>query len=514
MIKILYTVKYYNNKDSFMRIIRTLISIILILIICISPLSGCGDKTDEAYIYFELPEIPLTLDPQTASSDAELVIIKNIFEGLLRLDKDGNITNGIAESYSKEGLKYTFKLREDAVWSNGEKVTADDFVFAFRRALNPETKAPFAKRLISIKNAKEILDGKKSVNELGIRAVDEKTVEITQAFEDSEFEKNLTSSVAMPCNQKLFLESEGKYGLVKDYIISNGSYRLTKWNKTSFGIRLYRREDYKGNFYAKNAAIFITCRTDEDTSTELKENNIDMAFVNSAVAKDLISFGLKTIEYQNICWLLTINSDFSSGMRNALRSLIGSEIYSANLPYGYSSAQSIFPSVITTTPPAEGITIYNSEKGKKLFKEEINKISDRKFPADTILYYYDNGYIKPIVTDIVGHWQSQLSAFVNIEAASDSNLLTPELINPTLSMSIFPIRADSSDVGDYLSKFGIEYKKENLGEIQNSVLKNSTVIPLFFENTCIAYSPNLTEITTFPWDGFIDFSTIVKYQKN
>ncbi len=495
-----------------MKIIKGLISFILILTIGISVLGGCSEKTNDAYIYFELPRIPSTLDPQTASEDSELLIIRNIYEGLLRLDKDGNIVCGAAESYEKNGLKYTFKIREDAIWSNGEPVTADDFVFAFMRAVNPKTKAPYASRLKSIKNAGAIISGKKNYKTLGVKAENSKTLIINLDYEDKNFEKNLTTSVAMPCNEKLFSESAGKYGLLKDYIISNGSYRLTKWNKTSFGIRLYRHEEYTGSFYAKNAAIFITCREDEDVKEKLKENHIDMAFVDCAYAPELKEAGLKTIEYQNICWVMTLSRDFSYNMRNALRMLIGSEIYSANLPYGYTPASSIFPSVISENPPKNGIPLYNLNTGKKLYHSEIAKLENNKFPENIILYYYDNGNIKPVVTDIVGHWQSQLSAFVNIESASDSSLLLPELKKQSLSMSFFPIRADSENASEYVKKFGVSLGNKKLSSVQSDILSDSTVIPIAFQNTCIIYSPALDNLAAASGNGFIDFSFIIKHE--
>ena len=107
------------------------------LIICVFVLfgiTGC-DNTDKAYIYFNLPEKPQTLDPQIAESDAELLIVRNIYEGLLRKDKDGKIVCGVAENYQKDGLTYTFNLKKDAEWKNGEPLTAYDFVFGFKRAL-------------------------------------------------------------------------------------------------------------------------------------------------------------------------------------------------------------------------------------------------------------------------------------------------------------------------------------------------------------------------------------------
>ena len=242
-----------------MRKYKRITSIILCMLLFCVTLLGCTGKTDEAYLYFELPSIPNTLDPQTASSDSELLIIKNIYEGLMRKDKDGNVVCGVAESFDINGLTYTFKIRESAVWSNEDPVTAHDFVFALRRAVDPKNNAPFVSRLKSIKNATAISKGELSSKKLGVKAIDDKTLQITLSKKDSSFLETLTTSIAMPCNEKVFNESAGKYALFKDYIVSNGSYRLTKWNKTSFGIRLYRNENYTGEFYAKNAAVFITC---------------------------------------------------------------------------------------------------------------------------------------------------------------------------------------------------------------------------------------------------------------
>lgn len=490
-----------------MKIAVKLLSLMLSLLLII-PISGCSD-TKDAYIYFELPEVPATLDPQIASTDAELLIVKNIHEGLLREDKDGSIVCGIAESYEKNGLTYTFKLRDDAKWSNGERITAHDFSFAFSRALNPETKAPFAERLLSIKGAAEYNSGTAS-SISGVEVSDDATLTVTLAYDDPDFEKNLTTSVCMPCNQEFFTSSKGKYGIFADNILSSGSYVLTRWRKETFGIRLYRNDEYSGFAKAQNAAVFITCDPEEAAIVKLEKNSIDMAFIDAAITNKAHSLGLKTKEFNNICWVLTLGNEFTPAMRKAFFMLVGGEVYSSSLPVGYTVATSVFPEILSEQAVLTGMTAYDLEAGKSLYLTELSRLKDNKFPSNVILYYYDDGYIKNVVTDIVGHWQSKLSAFVNIETVSSPEILTSQLTDPTYRMAIFPIRAKSDDIAEYLKNYGIAYDGSDLGTVQTKLLSSGNIVPVMFQNTVIAYSPAITEIKADLGNGYIDFAYIVK----
>ena len=492
------------------RILKTLTLILSALIVALT-FSACGDSYQDAIIYFEIPEKPYTLDPQTASTDSELVIVNNIFEGLLRKNESGAIVCGACESFEYNNLTYTFKLRKDIVWSNGEPLTAADFVFGLRRAVTSQTESPFVTRLFPIENAEKIYNGKASAETLGVSAPDDYTLIIKLAYEDEDFKETLATSVAMPCNEKFFEESGGKYGLTKEYVISCGSYRLAKWVKDdTFGIRLYANSYYTGTFKAKNAAVYITKDKEETAIERLIDNNVDIGFIDSSLSDTAHNNGLKTVDYQNICWLMTFNSDFSDNLRKSLMMLVGKEVFAGSLKTGYTAANSIFPSAVLENATSAGITQYNPTEGKKLFAAEVAKLSDKKFPTGVKLYYYDNGVIKPVITDIVGHWQNNLGAFVNIEAVDSADKLTSELKNKTLSMAVFPVRADSSDISEYLRNFGVSYHGESPDEIQTKLLKGHHIIPIAFQNTTIAYSSALNDVFTELGNGYIDFSFIVK----
>ena len=491
-----------------MKSLKIILSLLLCLVLAF-PLCSCSNSAD-AYIYFELPFVPETLDPQIASTDSELLIVKNVYEGLLRKDENGKIVPAAAKDYKKDGLTYTFNIKDNLKWSNGDKLTAADFEFALKRAVNPVTKAPFVSRLFSIANAKEIYYGNAPIDSLGVKAESDDTLKITLAYEDSLFTDALTTSIAMPCNEKVFNESDGKYGIFADKSVYNGSYELSRWRKESFGIRLYKNKEYNGNFHAKNAAVFLTCNN-EDTLGKLKKNSIDMAFIDTYLTDEAENSGLKTSKVENICWVLTVGNEFSSNMRKSLSLLLGEEVFKNSLKCGYRYADSIFPSALGYE--YVGTKSYNVDEAKSLYLQEIIKLESKKFSPSTALYYYNDGASKSVVTDIVGHWQSNLSAFVNIEEASEADLLLSQLTDNTYSMAIFPVRADSGRLYEYLEKYNITYNGQELSDIENQISKSNYVFPIMYQNTVIAYSTALSNVAAELGNGYIDFAYIVKTEK-
>ena len=132
---------------------KILFSLSLLLLVLI----GCSKNTKntENPVIFNLGSDYDTLDPHLFT---EMIAVQEditIYEGMLRLDEKGNYICGVAESFTENGNKMVFKLRNNAKWSNGEKITANDFVFAFKRVLNPKTAAQFSEMLFPIKNAEK-----------------------------------------------------------------------------------------------------------------------------------------------------------------------------------------------------------------------------------------------------------------------------------------------------------------------------------------------------------------------
>ena len=474
-------------KPFFKVISLFLVSIILLMA------TACSNN-DDAYIYFQLDEVPKTLDPQTAKTDIELLISQNLYEGLMRYDEKGELQYGVAKSYKKQGLTYTFTLRDDAKWKNGDKLTAHDFAFAFKRALSFDTQAPYASLLYCIKNGKEIASGDLINLNSGVTAVDDKTLKIELVYDDPDFLKILAHPIAMPCNEEFFVSCKGKYGLDTDFALSNGSYRLAKWGKEIFGIRLYRNKEYTGDFYAKNAAVFISYNKDLTAAETLKQNDADIAFVSSNEIDDLTQNGFKTVETQNTVWFLTLGASLPEPIRQSFAMLAGSEVYSPSLTSGVAPANSIFPPSLNTNAGASGMLAYNLENAKAIYTEAIKQLPDKKLPDDIKLYYYDNGFSKNMVTSIVGHWQHHLGAYINIEAVSSPQVLEAQLKEQSYYMAIFPVSANSVSASEYLAKFGIDYTIGDLTEQQISLLNGYSRIPLAFESKTVAFSESISNI--------------------
>jgi oligopeptide transport system substrate-binding protein len=172
----------------------------------------------------------LTLDSVLAHTGTSFTVLNNVTEGLFRLGANNSPVNGIAEKHeqSADGLVHTFTLR-DAKWSDGTKVTANDFVFAWQRIFKEVGDYQTMFVDANFLNAKDILDKKKSPEELGVKAIDEKTLQVTLQLPNPLLESYLTFTSFLPQNQK-FVEGKGKdYALEASNLLFNGPFILTDW---------------------------------------------------------------------------------------------------------------------------------------------------------------------------------------------------------------------------------------------------------------------------------------------
>ncbi len=248
------------------------VTAVILLLMC----SSCTPKGSGKSIAYPLSASPSTLDPQFANDTNAMVVINNTFEGLVRFDEDGEIIPGIAESWSisPDGKTYTFKLKEGTEWFcptalksefgedfykrfSSEKITAHDFVFAFQRAVMPETGSPNAHRLFVIENAYEVFYNNYSENLLGVTAPDDHTLVIKLAEKTDGFLERLTESVFMPCNKDFFNAMNGRYGLSHKHILCNGPFYISSWDSET-SLTAKRNSYYAGELVVMPASIVFS----------------------------------------------------------------------------------------------------------------------------------------------------------------------------------------------------------------------------------------------------------------
>ncbi|MBO9412579.1 MULTISPECIES: peptide ABC transporter substrate-binding protein [unclassified Ruegeria] len=194
------------------------------------PETGEALADDQTFTYRILDEHS-SVDPQVVEDVSGAEIVRDLFEGLMNQDEDGNLVPGVATGFTTNDAKdvYTFTLRDNAKWSNGDPVTAGDFVFAWKRAVDPALSSPYAwyMELMSIENASEIIAGEKSVDELGVKAIDDHTLEVKLSAPLPYFAQMTTHSTTFPAPQKV-VEEFGDEWTKPGNIVSNGAYVLTE----------------------------------------------------------------------------------------------------------------------------------------------------------------------------------------------------------------------------------------------------------------------------------------------
>lgn len=220
-----------------------------------------------------IAEIP-TMDVTKATDGESMNVMRNVFEGLYVLGEGNKPVPGVAKSYdvSEDKKTYTFHLRKDAKWSNSLPVTAKDFEFSWKRAVNPDTAAEYAFLFYDIKNAEKIHNKELSIDELGVKAIDEKTLEVQLEKPVPYFVSLTTFPTFLPIHQGYFEEQGSQYGSEANRIIYNGAFKLDEW-KHERSFELKKNPTYWDAKEVKLEEIHFDIVKDKQTEVNLYEND-------------------------------------------------------------------------------------------------------------------------------------------------------------------------------------------------------------------------------------------------
>lgn len=421
-------------------------------------LVGCGSGGDT--FRYDIGARVTNLDPQFTTQQEAKLVLANCMEGLLRQTGDGDICLSAAQTMevSENGLTYTFTLREGMTWSDGEPLTADDFVFGLRRLFDPEVPSPYVEEFLSIRNGEAILAGNFSSQLLGVQAVDDRTLVITLEQADPFFQMALSTPAAMPCREDFFEETRGRYGLEKNALLCCGPFALTVWNDEK--LTLYAREDYSGAKVLPEAVVFYVGRSDPQQL--LLEGKADAGAIDAALVEQAAQKGLGYTAYDNAVWGLVFNQQRQplgdARMRQAFQMALDRSYVTGGL-------EQDCPVTAAVIPPSIGLgdgnsyreragqvlePVYTPEAGRALFQSLMEQAESR--PTAFTLLLPEDENCAACAGLIQQQWQQNLSVYLNLE------MLPPEeyaqrLNSRDYDMALVEVRSTVNSPAGVLGRF-------------------------------------------------------------
>ena len=212
--------------------VAVLAGIMTLLSLALGDAGGTGGGAvdfENNSITITLRQEPPQLDAGRSTDAASFSVLGHVMEGLISYDRKGQLIPGVAERWEIREDGATFWLREDSLWSDGQPVTAQDFVFAWRRVVDPETASQYAFITYPIKNAEAITNSELPINTLGVRASGPRRLEVEFEQPTPYFDKLVAFITFLPLREDFFLATNGRYAADADKMLYNGPYVLSEW---------------------------------------------------------------------------------------------------------------------------------------------------------------------------------------------------------------------------------------------------------------------------------------------
>lgn len=317
----------------------------------------------------------LSMDSGLATDGTSFEVLAAVQEGLYVIDKDGKELPAMAEKteVSEDKLTYTFTLR-DAKWSNGEKVKADDFVFAWRKVVNPETASDYAyiMGVAGIVNANDIMEGKKKPEELGVKAIDEKTLEVKLEHDVPFFLKLLSFGSFLPQNEKYVKEMGDQYAQAPDKMIYNGPFKMTEWVAGN-SFKAVKNEDYWDAANVKlNSITWKVSKDPQSAALEFDSGASDFIRLTGEVIDRYAGDKRMVAQLGGYLWFLVPNGDKVPELKNKnLTKAIANafdreELANTVLKDGAKGAYGFVPKELAFSPSGKD---FRDDAGEDFFKE-------------------------------------------------------------------------------------------------------------------------------------------------
>ncbi|KRM10138.1 oligopeptide ABC superfamily ATP binding cassette transporter, binding protein [Lentilactobacillus farraginis DSM 18382 = JCM 14108] len=357
-------------------------------------LVGCGQKTGQQKktITTSTDSELTTVDPSKTTAVGTFNVLNNVDEGLFRLGKNSKVEPGIATSstISKDGKTYTFKLRKNAKWSNGDPVTAQDFVYSWRRTLNPKTASQYGYLFSGIKNADKIQNKKAPVSSLGIKANGKYQLTVTLEQRIPYFKLLMGFPVFFPQNAKTVNKYGSKYGTSSGTQVYNGPFTLKKWTGTNLNWTLKKNNTYWDKQHVKLDNVKFKVVKDPSTGLNLfNQDNLDMAQLSATQSKQMKKKKDLVSRQQSSSYYIAVNQRLKAfknlKIRQAMSMIINRPLLANRVVAGGAISTDSFVSKGLAVSPKDGTDFtkdvtapasmsYNPTRAKQLFKQGLQEV--------------------------------------------------------------------------------------------------------------------------------------------
>jgi oligopeptide transport system substrate-binding protein len=435
-----------DSKISYLGVVmlkKSVIALVSSLLVLGTVLAGCGqsnnaqpanstDQTQnqpaetpkgEQVIRMNLHSEPPTADPGLAEDNISGAVIRAVFDGLTRLDKNAKPIEGVAEKIdiSDDKLTYTFHLR-DSKWSNGDPVTAHDFEFAWKRVLDPATGAKYAYQLYYVKNAEAYNKGKASRDDVGVKALDDKTLQVTLEHPTPYFLELTAFYTYSPVNKKV-VEGNKNWANEASTIVGNGPFKMESWDHKN-QMTLVKNDSYWDKDAVKIDKIKFSMIEDENTELSMfQQGDFDWAGKPlSSLPTDSIPHlkeqGILQTEPLAAVYWYKFNTEkppFNNAkIRKAFAYAINRQEIIDNITQtGEIPATGAVPTTMTIKP--DGYFKDNDvATAKKLLEEGMSELGITKLPPITLSYNTYEAHQK-IAQAVQDQWKKNLGVDVTLQ---------------------------------------------------------------------------------------------------
>ncbi|MGX7235350.1 peptide ABC transporter substrate-binding protein [Enterococcus italicus] len=429
--------------------------------------SSTSSKAKKQEIAISLPTQLSTLDTTQTTDKNTFTIAQQIFEGLYRFDDDSNPVPGLAKSVaiSDDGKTYTFQLRDNVKWSNGTVLTAADFVFAWKRLVDPATQGPNAYLLDSVVNSYDVRTAAKPVSELGISAPDDQTFVVKLAQAQPSFLSVVSIAWLAPQNEAYVTEEGDDYGKTSENLIYSGPFALEDWNQTGDNWTLVKNKNYYDAKEVKLATVHGSTVKEENTGINLYQSGeLDLTRISGQYVQQYSS-EKGFVSHNDVAnYFLDFNKKAGTALANVhLRKAIALAIDKTSLANdvlndGSKALNGLIPANLYANPDTKedfrnysgSYNTYDLTEAKKEWQQAQADLGD-SVKVDLLVSDDDNG--KKISEYIQSQLQDNLSGLTITITPQPKNNVNQSRRDKNYELSLSGWIAGSSDLDSYFNLY-------------------------------------------------------------